>query len=175
MLSLFCRLLSSRCPSFLRFSGLAFYLFQDWDGHRAVTASVWVDGWLVPHAGLRGLCSSGKRLCHLVWFQCRAFGRFAIEPWRLPVAAHLFKRGHRSNGAVSSDGIGIICAGGGGGAHAGGAVLAPKLGVRFVGCMRFVWCSPATSGWLCSVPRQVCTVLQFCRALATRLAAMRNA
>ena len=59
--------------------------------------------------------------------------------------------------AVSSDGIGIICAGGGGGAHTGGAVLAPKLGVRFAGCMRFVWCSLATSGWLCSVPMQVCT------------------
>ena len=97
--SVLCCVLSSRCPSFLRFSGLAFYLPQYWDGHHAVTSSVRGRRLALfsSHAGLRSLCSSGKRLCHLVWFQCRAFGRLAIEPWRLSVVAHLLKRGYRSN------------------------------------------------------------------------------
>ncbi len=120
-----------------------------------------VDGWLcsVPMQ----VCAVGAVLASV----CATLSGFSAEHWGgLPSSRGGCQWLHiclsvvtGPMSAVSSDGIGIICAGGGGGAHAGGAVLAPKLGARFGRCVRFVWCSPATSGWLCSVPMQVCTVL----------------
>ncbi len=88
---------------FLRFSSLAFYLLSVLG--RSPCGHVFGVGSTVgfvqfPMQVCAGWCSSSKCLCHLVWFQCKAFGWLAIGSWRSSLVAHLFERGHQSKGAV---------------------------------------------------------------------------